>query len=130
MSPGDHGAPVSRLCLFVFCAVLAVIVFSTLCSIDLRPQTGHVRFERMAAYLLLGASLVAAWPRRLAAWLFVIPLTAAGLEFAQTFVPGRHAELVDALEKAAGGLAGALAAAFALTVWRAARGSAALDARG
>jgi hypothetical protein len=109
----------TRVCALVFWSVVAAIVFSTLCPIGLRPETGHVTLERAGAYFLFGVSFVAAFPRRPVAALALVPAVAAGLELAQRAVPSRHGHLADALVKAGGGVAGVVLALAALALWRA-----------
>lgn len=99
---------ISRLAGLAFVAIAAVIVFSTLCPIELRPKTGHVLLERFAAYLLLGATAAAARPRAPVRDLLTVAGLAAALELAQRFIPGRDGHLLDACEKIAGGAAGVL----------------------
>jgi VanZ family protein len=100
-----------------FWILAAGIAFVTLCPIDLRPMTGHVVLERSAAYFLLGVALSLAYPDRPLAAMLTVAAIAVTLEAAQTFVPGRHGHVIDALEKLAGGLLGALVGAMA---WQAA----------
>jgi glycopeptide antibiotics resistance protein len=90
--------------------LIAVIVFSTLSPIALRPKTGRPDLERFGAFFLAGLALAVAYPRRgkLAAVLFV--LGACVLETAQLFVPGRDAHIHDALIKALGGILGVMVA--------------------
>ncbi len=98
-------------------ALVAFVIFATLAPAGLRPQTGHVRLERFAAFFLLGALLTLAIPRRPWWALAAVCLAAVLLEYAQVLAPGRHARLNDALEKAAGGSSGVAAAvALAATV--------------
>ncbi len=92
--------------------LIAVIVFSTLSPIALRPKTGHPDLERFAAFFLAGLAVAVAYPTRanIAAVSFVIG--ACVLEAAQLFVPGRDAHIHDAFIKALGGLFGVMAAAL------------------
>jgi len=86
--------------------LLVAIAFVTLSPIDLRPQTGHDTAERVLAFAALGAAFGVGYPRRLGFAVAVTCVAAAGLEMAQLLAPGRHARLLDAGEKLAGGLVG------------------------
>ena len=76
--------------------LLGVIVFLTLSPASYRPVTkvGH-NLEHLLIYLALGITFGIGYARR---WglltLGLVGLTAA-VEFAQLFVPGRHARLKD-----------------------------------
>jgi VanZ family protein len=76
--------------------LVAVIVFSTLGPPSYRPVTkvGH-NLEHFLIHLVLGIAFAVGYARqwRLVA-LGLVGLTAA-VEFAQLFVPGRHARLKD-----------------------------------
>ncbi len=95
---------------------LALIVFSTLSPLHLRPRTGHPDLERFAAFFLAGGCFAWADPPRWRGMLIAVVAIAAGLEAAQLFVPGRDAHVHDAVIKAAGGVAGVLLAVLASTV--------------
>jgi hypothetical protein len=88
--------------LFVF----AVIVYVTISPINLRPATGLTGLEREAAYALLGLTLAVAFPARMWIVTIAIVVIAGGLELAQHLTPDRHGRLIDAVQKAAGGLVG------------------------
>jgi len=76
--------------------LLAVIIFLTLSPPSYRPVTkvGH-NLEHLLIHLMLGVTFGIGYARR---WwpvaLGLVALTAA-IEFAQLFVPGRHARLKD-----------------------------------
>jgi VanZ family protein len=76
--------------------LLAVIIFLTLSPAVYRPVTkvGH-NLEHFLIYLLLGVTFGVGYARQW--WLVVLGLVAltAAVEFAQLFVPGRHARLKD-----------------------------------
>lgn len=80
-----------RWATLLFWALLAVIVFSTLCPIELRPKTGHVLGERFAAYLLLGLAAALARPRTPLRDFLRVAVIAALLEAAQLVVPAATA---------------------------------------
>ena len=94
--------------------LLAALAFVTLSPISLRPQTGHVLLERFLAFAALGATFGIGYPRRMPFAIAVTVLAAIGLEAAQLLVPGRHARIIDAGEKLAGGLVGLAIAAACL----------------
>lgn len=93
------------LILAAWCA-FACIVFVTLSPVGLRPDTGSVGLERFAAYGVLGALFVAAYPRHFPRVMICIIAVALSLELLQHLTPDRHGRASDALEKVAGALAG------------------------
>lgn len=96
--------------------VLAVIVFSTLSPIGLRPRLGiFVHVERFGAFAALGFLFAVVYPRRWLAVLVIVVCLAVGLEFVQTLVSDRHARWSDLGVKMAGGAFGALFACFVLS---------------
>lgn len=84
-------------------AAIAVIVGSLLPADTLPPVGASDTHQHLAAYAVLAALAWNAFPmRRAALWLMLLlPLLGIALEFAQTVVPGRTAEVGDAV---AGGL--------------------------
>ena len=86
--------------------LLALITFATLSPIQLRPHLGDANAERALAYVLLGLSLALGFPSRVTQIVLFICAVAGVLEFLQLFDPGRHARVLDALLKAAAGVAG------------------------
>jgi di/tricarboxylate transporter len=106
---------IRRLAVVLGCLALAIIVFSTLSPLHLRPRTGHPDLERFAAFFLAGGCFAWADPRRWLGMLIAVVAVAAGLEVAQLFVPGRDAHLHDAMIKAAGGGAGVILGALVST---------------
>jgi VanZ family protein len=95
-----------RGALGAFWALFGLICFWTLAPVGFRPQTGHAALERFAAFLALGGALGLSYPRR---WLVVaaaICAIALGTEALQLVMPSRAAQLIDAVEKSLGGLAG------------------------
>ena len=76
--------------------LLAVIVFLTLSPASYRPVTkfGH-NLEHFLIHLVLGITFGIGYARRW--WLLALGLVGltAAVEFAQLFVPGRHARLKD-----------------------------------
>ena len=86
--------------------LLAIIIFSTLSPIQMRPHIAQANVERALAYVVLGFVLALGFPNRLyQAAIFVI-VTAGVLELLQIIDPGRHAQFADALVKASAGIVG------------------------
>lgn len=86
---------------------LAVIVFATLSSLEMRPRIGGaVHLERFGAFWLLGFLFAAGYSRRIVTVLVLVVAVAVGLELFQLLSPGRHARLSDMLVKVAGGAGG------------------------
>lgn len=86
--------------------VFVLIVFATLSPLEVRPGTGHVFAERFAAYALLGALFVAAYPHHFTRVMSFVLVAALTLEILQHLTPDRHGHLTDVMEKFAGGVAG------------------------
>ncbi|QFI68492.1 hypothetical protein EKH55_3618 [Sinorhizobium alkalisoli] len=83
--------------------LLAVVVYSTLSPVGMRPHIGNwVQFERFGAYGALGLSFAMAYPRRRGLVLTVLLAGAAGLELLQMVLPDRHARFGDLAVKMAG----------------------------
>jgi VanZ family protein len=76
--------------------LLIIIVFVTLSPASYRPVTkiGH-NLEHLLIHFALGVTFAIGYARRW--WQLAVGLVgfAAALEFAQLFVPGRHARLED-----------------------------------
>lgn len=85
-----------------------LIVFATLSPIEARPHFAALdpNIERFLAFAFVTGALIMAYPRRRLSILFAIAAIALGLEFAQTFEPGRHGRLHDAAVKIVGCLSG------------------------
>ncbi|RWL44530.1 MAG: hypothetical protein EOR60_18100 [Mesorhizobium sp.] len=96
-------------------ALLALITFATLSPIQLRPYLGDANVERALAYVLLGLALALGFPSRVTQTVLFICAVAGVLEFLQLFDPGRHARVVDAVLKAAAGVAGIVLGRFVMT---------------
>jgi hypothetical protein len=96
----------TKLSRFAALALLAIITFSTLSPIQMRPHFAEANAERGLAYLLLGLTLAINFPNRLFQVVIFVVSAAAVLELLQTIDPGRHARFVDAFVKAAAGVAG------------------------
>jgi VanZ family protein len=97
-------------------ALLAFIVYATISPIQLRPTISRsADLEHLLAFAVLGGSFCLAYPRRLVLVCFVVLCSAITLEFLQLLTPDRHARLLDATEKLAGGAAGVLITRAALS---------------
>lgn len=86
---------------------LAFITFATLSPIGERPTVvSSASLEHYVAFAVLGALFCLAYPKH-TAFIFAIVLgSAVLLELAQLLTPDRHGQLVDALQKMAGGMFG------------------------
>jgi VanZ family protein len=99
-------------------ACLVFIAFATLSSIDLRPEliregTFKAFFtvvERFGAYAVLGLLFGLAYPRRPTFVCVLVFGSAVSLELLQSYVPSRHAGILDVVEKSLGGAAGIILA--------------------
>jgi VanZ family protein len=98
---------VQRLLATAAWIAFALIVFSTLAPLNLRPTITHdPNIERFVAYAVLGMLFGLAYPRRLAAYLLFVLAMAGVLETLQLLIHDRHGHLLDAAVKAAGGVFG------------------------
>jgi hypothetical protein len=94
-------------CRWVSWILFAAIAVMTLGPLSVRPTTPlSPDFERFAAFMLLGAAFALAYPHRFYLLGIALVVAAGGLEWAQTFVPGRDGRLEDFLFKAAGVIIG------------------------
>ena len=85
---------------------LAFIVYATLSPIQDRPVIAGAQLEHFAAFAVLGIAFALAYPRRVFLIAAIVLISAFGLEALQLLTPDRHARLLDALVKAAGGVCG------------------------
>lgn len=88
---------------------LALICVASLSPMELRPAAtteGSAISQRFSAYLLLGVLFVSAYPGRFVRSIIFVVVVALGLEVAQQLTQDRHGRLVDAIEKAVGGVLG------------------------
>lgn len=90
--------------------LLALIVALTVCPVKYRPSSGIAHLDRAAAYATLGFFIALTCRRRPGVAVTATLALAFGLEAVQLLVPGRDARVEDACVKAAGGVAGAVAA--------------------
>jgi len=85
---------------------LAFIVYATLSPIGDRPVVAGPQYEHFAAFAVIGSAFGLAYPKRILLVAAIILISAFGLEALQLLTPDRHARLLDALVKAAGGVCG------------------------
>jgi VanZ family protein len=97
---------VQRLSILAGWVALAFIAYATLSPIKDRPVIAGLQFEHFAAFALLGLAFSLGYPRRTVLIIAVVIGSAFTLEALQLLTPDRHGRLLDALVKAAGGLAG------------------------
>jgi VanZ family protein len=97
---------------------LAFIVYATLSPINDRPVVAGPHYEHFAAFAVVGLAFRLAYPRRILLVAAIILTSAFGLEALQLLTPDRHARLLDALVKAAGGVCGIGIAQLAQLVLR------------
>ncbi|WP_411034967.1 VanZ family protein [Shinella sp. BYT-45] len=83
---------------------LAAIIFVTVSPIGYRPRDlVSTNFDRAAAYAILSALFVFAYPRHRWTVAALMVATAGAAELFQFLSPMRHPHLMDAAVKAAGG---------------------------
>ncbi len=105
---------VSPLARALFWLVLLFIAGVTLSPIELRPETGlPASIERFAAFGLVGALSMAAYPAHRFRSFWSLILAAALLEAGQKLAAGRHGRVIDFDVKAMGTLAGCCAVLLA-----------------
>ena len=89
---------------------LIAIIFVTVSPIGLRPRDlVSTNFDRAAAYAVLSALFVFAYPRHRWMVAALVVLAAGGVEIFQFLSPTRHPQLMDAAVKAVGGMTGLFA---------------------
>ncbi|WVT77035.1 VanZ family protein (plasmid) [Sinorhizobium chiapasense] len=87
--------------------LLAVIAYSTISPLELRPRIGHlVHLERFGAFGLLGLLFAIAYPRQIGRVLVLVLATAIGFELLQMISADRHARVTDVAVKLLGGACG------------------------
>ncbi|OCO99186.1 MULTISPECIES: VanZ family protein [unclassified Ensifer] len=87
--------------------LFAVIAYSTMSPLDMRPRLGHlVHIERFGAFGLMGLLFAVAYPRRLGLVLVLVFVTAIGFELLQMVSADRHARVTDVAVKLLGGACG------------------------
>lgn len=100
-----------KLLTFAAWLCLGGILFATVSPIGLRPRdVMPVNVDRALAFCIMAGLFTLAYPRR---WLAILLLTVGGaalIETLQYLSPTRHAQLSDAMIKAAGAATGVAAA--------------------
>jgi VanZ family protein len=97
---------VQRLFILAGWVALALIAYATLSPIKDRPVIAGLQLEHFAAFALLGFAFALGYPCRTVLIIAIVIGSAFTLEALQLLTPDRHGRLLDALVKAAGGLAG------------------------
>jgi VanZ family protein len=96
-----------KLLKFAAWACLCVIAYSTLSPLGDRPTVlTSSALEHLAAFALLGIVFRVAYPRSTLTVLTIVLGSAGLFELLQLLTPDRHARILDALQKLAGGVAG------------------------
>src|SRR6266513_3068612 len=99
-----------RLACVLAWALLIFIAYVTLSPIAARPAfSTSTTVEHIVAFAVLGLLFGLAYPRHLVLVLIIVLGSAVLLELAQLITPDRHARLLDAIEKMAGGASGIVA---------------------
>ncbi|GAC1413030.1 MAG: hypothetical protein NVSMB6_14940 [Burkholderiaceae bacterium] len=92
-------------------ALLAFIVYATISPIQNRPTISRsADLEHLLAFAVLGGLFCLAYPRRIVLVSFIVLGSAITLELLQLVTPDRHARILDAIEKMAGGAVGVVIA--------------------
>jgi VanZ family protein len=93
-------------------------VYATLSPIDSRPVVAGPQLEHFAAFGLMGLAFGLAYPNRFLLVIAIVAGSAFGLEALQLLTPDRHARVLDAVMKAAGGICGISASQLMLLLLR------------
>ena len=97
---------VQRVSIVASWLALAFIVYATLSPITARPVLAGPQLEHFAAFALMGLAFGLAYPSRLFVVAVIVVGSAFALEALQLLTPDRHARILDAIVKAAGGICG------------------------
>jgi VanZ family protein len=101
-------------------ASLCFIAYATLSPLRERPTLPiSSNVEHLAAFAVFGALFCLAYPRRIPIVLIFVIGSAAVLEVLQLLTPDRHARILDAVQKIAGGVLGLFAGRAILHIERA-----------
>jgi hypothetical protein len=120
-----------RCLIFVTFVLTAAIAYATLAKVGLpyaiyyklAPWLGnpdihtYVAIEHLLVFGLFGSLLAFVFPKRIVVVCLIILFGATFLEYLQTLTADRHGTILDACQKVAGGLLGALAV-HTVTWWR------------
>jgi VanZ family protein len=86
-------------------------IYYKLAPLLMRPgMRFYAHFVHVIGFAVFGGLFAFAYPRRVIFVCSIVLMSAVALEYLQTLTPDRHARLVDAFEKAAGGTLGILVA--------------------
>jgi VanZ family protein len=98
---------------------LAFIAYATLSPIGARPTlVSYPSLEHLAAFAVLGALFCLAYPNQIFFVFAIVLGSAVLLELAQLLTPDRHGTVIDALQKAGGGVFGIIVAGRLARLWR------------
>ncbi|WP_298885702.1 VanZ family protein [uncultured Bradyrhizobium sp.] len=86
--------------------LLALVAFFTLGPIYDRPVIAAPHLEHFVAFFALGLVFARAYPNRIVLVVLLVIGSAIALEALQLLTPDRHARLIDAFYKMAGGALG------------------------
>lgn len=100
-------SPLQGILIVAACVLIAMITFMTLGPIGWRPRMIGANVDRFIGFLVLGALLAFAQPKRFFIVCAIIIMGAVLLEYSQSFFRGRHGVLHDFEFKVFGGLLGA-----------------------
>jgi VanZ family protein len=95
-----------RLFLVAGWLALAFIAYATLSPLEDRPVVAGPHLEHFAAFALIGFAFARGFSGRVLLIIALVVGSAFTLEALQLLTPDRHARVVDALVKAAGGICG------------------------
>jgi VanZ family protein len=91
-------------------SLLGFIIYATISPIQDRPTLPtSPNFERLAAFIVLGALFCLAYPRHIGLVCLIVLGSAVLLELAQLLTPDRHGRIQDAIIKTTGGAIGIVA---------------------
>ena len=97
---------------------LATIVILTLVPPAVRPITGAPHFlEHASIFLISGVLFALAYEIKTSSFLLAATAFSVGLELIQSFDPGRHARLSDALIDATSMCVGIILSRVAIRLW-------------
>ena len=103
-------------------ALLCFLAYASISPLGARPTlSSSTSLEHVAAFIAVGLLFNLGYPHRATFVVLVVIGSAALLELLQIATPDRHARMLDAFEKMAGGSIGILAGRTALYFERALR---------
>jgi VanZ family protein len=97
---------IQRISMVASWLALVFIVCATLSPLQDRPAVTGPQLEHFAAFALMGLAFAIAYPSRIVLVFVIVIGSSFALEALQLLTPDRHARMVDALVKAAGGVCG------------------------